>query len=95
MNRLHYNIKIPNYKKGEKEICKKDIEMIDVPIATEETRHHTYSTLLSMLCLTTVHKDKLLARGLTQEQIIKNEYRSTPVFGFKNLTKKIIERGLP
>lgn len=95
MNRLHYNynIEVPNYKKVEKGIRKRERKIIDIPIATEETRHHTYATLLSMLSLTTVHKDKLLARGLTEEQIIKNEYRSTPIFGFKNLTKKIIENG--
>lgn len=93
MNRLHYNIEVPNYKKGEKEICKKDVEMIDVPIATEEIRHQTYSMLFSLLVLSEFHEKKLVERGLTQQQIAKNQYRSTPAFGYKNLVKQILKSG--
>ena len=49
--------------------------------ASEDEIHHTYSMLLSHLTLSKKHLEDLTRRGLTEEQIRHEEYRSTPVFG--------------
>ncbi len=41
-------------------------------------RHEVYSEMLSFLTLDSVHRDNLLERGLSNEQIIRNQYRSMP-----------------
>ena len=35
----------------------------------------------------------LLGRGFTEQQIEENGYKSTPVFGYKKLTRKLLEAG--
>lgn len=59
--------------------------------ASEEEIHHTYSMLLSSLSLSQKHLEDLIARGLTEEQIKKEAYRSTPVFGVKKLASTLRE----
>ena len=61
--------------------------------ASEDEIHHTYSILLSHLTLSKKHLEDLMRRGLTEEQIRHEEYRSTPVFGLKKLTKTLLEEG--
>ena len=56
-------------------------------------KNQAYTSLLSMLPLSDTHKGKLLERGLTEDQIGQNGYRSTPVFGFRKITEKILESG--
>lgn len=56
-------------------------------------KHKTYSKLFDMLILADCHKNNLLKRGFTEEQIVENGYKSTPVYGFRNLTKRLIEEG--
>lgn len=68
--------------------------------ASEEEIHHTYSVLLSHLTLSQKHREDLLARGLTEEQIKREGYRSTPVFGVKKLAgtlqeMKCVVEGVP
>jgi len=53
------------------------------------TRHAVYSALLSLLSLAPDHKRNLLGRGLSEQAIIKNEYRTTPVVGGRALAKQI------
>jgi len=53
----------------------------------------TYSELLKLLTLSSVHKENLLKRGLTEEEIERAEYKSTPVVGLKRITHILIERG--
>ena len=84
----------------EKPICEKrkiisaaEPEIINSPIASVEVRHKTYTMLFSMLVLAESHEENLLKRGFTKEQIEENGYKSTPVFGFKNLTKRLMEAG--
>lgn len=64
-----------------------------VEIACLETRHQTYSMLLSGLILTETHKRKLLERGLTEEQIRMQGYKSTPAFGYAQLASRLLEQG--
>lgn len=61
--------------------------------ASENEIHHTYSMLLSHLTLSKKHFEDLTTRGLTEEQIRHEGYRSTPVFGLKKLTETLIEEG--
>ena len=63
--------------------------------ASEDEIHHTYSMLLSHLTLSKKHLEDLTRRGLTEEQIRHEEYRSTPVFGLKKLTETLLEEGVP
>ena len=55
--------------------------------------HKTYSFLFSLLSLSPKHKQDLLRRGLTEEQIERYGYKSTPAYGFVNLANKIIDSG--
>ena len=67
--------------------------MIHADRAPDRVLHQTYSTFLSMLTLSETHGKNLLERGLSMEQIQKNGYKSTPVFGFRKLTERLIEAG--
>jgi len=62
-------------------------------IADIDTRHMVYSALLSMLSLAPDHLINLLARGLSEEQIKKNEYRTTPVVGGKAIARQLLGMG--
>ena len=59
----------------------------------DAVKHKTYTRLFEMLILADCHKNNLLQRGFTEEQIEANGYRSTPVYGYKKLTKRLIEEG--
>jgi len=58
-----------------------------------EEVNKTYSELLNLLSLSSVHKENLLKRGLTNDEIEKGEYKSTPVVGLKRIVAQLIERG--
>ncbi len=47
------------------------------PVSLEE-RHAAYSTMLSHLTLLDKHRKNLLERGLSEDRIQRNEYRSMP-----------------
>lgn len=61
--------------------------------ASTEKIDQTFTMLLQMLPLTETHEQKLLERGFTKEQIIKNGYKSTPAFGLKKMAEKLIKAG--
>ena len=61
--------------------------------ADSNTIHQTYSMLLSLLNLAAPHKEQLLARGLSQEQISEFNYKSVPAFGQQLLCTKLIQSG--
>ena len=83
----------PTYETRRKQIEKDVPEIANAKLASVEDRNRTYSMLLSMLVLADSHKENLLKRGLTEEKIEENGYKSTPVFGFKKLTKHLIDAG--
>lgn len=64
-----------------------------VLLASETEINKTYSMLLSLLTLSEKHQQDLLNRGLTLEQIAERRYRSTPVFGYKQIVQKLIQAG--
>lgn len=68
-------------------------EAIDCPLTDVETRDATYKALLSKLSLATDHRKSLLGRGLSEDMILQNAYKTTPVVGAKNLAKQLLADG--
>ena len=68
-------------------------QITNSPMASDAEKHKTYTRLFEMLILADCHKNNLLQRGFTEEQIEANGYKSTPVYGYKKLTKRLIEEG--
>lgn len=68
-------------------------EIENAPQAPDDVKNKTYTMLFSRLLLTDTHKQNLLNRGFTEEQIERNGYKSTPVFGFRKIAKQLIEAG--
>jgi len=61
--------------------------------ADNNTIHQTYSMLLSLLTLATPHREQLLSRGLSLEQIDTLSYKSVPAFGQQMLCSKLLQIG--
>ena len=68
-------------------------ETVESPLANIEIRHTVYSAVLSMLSLASDHMSNLLSRGLTEQAICENEYRTTPAIGGKILAKRLLADG--
>ena len=66
----------------------------DCPITDVETRHATYSALLSKLSLAPDHRENLRKRGLTDEEIEQLGYKTTPVVGCAAIAKQLQTDGL-
>ena len=90
---LGRNEQAPAYQVRKREIIPKEPEIENAPPAPDAVRHKTYSMFFSMLVLADTHRQNLLKRGFTEQQIEENGYKSTPVFGYKNLTKKLLAAG--
>lgn len=75
----------------------KQKEKPDLPsnseLASVHDRNQTYEMMLSMLQLTDKHIDDLIKRGLSFEQVKEYGFKSTPAFGFVQLTKNLIDKG--
>ena len=81
---------------GAKPKQKKNFELQakeECPITDIELRHATYSALLSKLSLAADHRDNLLNRGLTDDDIKRLGYKSTPVVGMSALAKQLRSEG--
>jgi hypothetical protein len=61
--------------------------------ADGDTIHQTYKMLLTMLTLAAPHKERLLARGLTEDSIALFGYKSVPAFGQQGLCEKLLQSG--
>ena len=90
---LGRNEQAPSYQVRKREIVPKEPEISGAVPAPDHVRHKTYSMFFSMLVLADTHRKNLLKRGFTDRQIEENGYKSTPVFGFKKLTGKLLEAG--
>lgn len=90
---LGRNEKAPEYRVRQIKIPPREPEIPNVPQAADEVKDKTYTTMLSMLPLAKPHEENLLKRGFTMEQIEENGYKSTPVFGFRKLTERLLESG--
>ena len=65
----------------------------EYPITDIETRHATYSALLSKLTLSNDHLNNLRNRGFTDEEIRENGYKTTPVAGLQAIAKQLRAEG--
>lgn len=66
----------------------------ECPLTDIDSRHATYSALLSKLSLAPDHKDNLLNRGLTEADIDRLGYKTTPVVGMTQIAKQLQADGL-
>jgi len=66
----------------------------EYPLADVDTRDATYTALLNKLSLASDHKENLLKRGLSEDIIDKKRYRTTPVFGWQAIARKLQDEGL-
>lgn len=74
----------------------KPVKTEEIPLsnlAPPKEINRTYSMLLSALTLSEKHKIDLLHRGLTLAQIEEQRFKSTPIFGFKQLVSRLTEKG--
>lgn len=69
-------------------------EVEENPLTGVEERHATYTALLQILTLASDHRESLLSRGLSPEEIHRLGYKTTPVLGFASLAKRLREKGL-
>lgn len=65
----------------------------EYPITDIETRHATYSALLSKLSLANDHRQNLANRGLTEDEINRLGYKTTPLIGLQMLAKQLRAEG--
>lgn len=68
-------------------------EIPQASVASIEVRDRTYRALLSKLTLASDHRDNLRGRGLTDAEIDRLEYRTTPLVGFHALAKALVDEG--
>ena len=72
---------------------KEPVEIINAELADADVIDRTYQEMLSLLTLNDKHQEDLKKRGLTEEQIEIQRYRSVPLFGIKNMVQKLLESG--
>ncbi len=61
----------------------------DVPNASKEERDKTYSQLLNMLDISDAHYNNLISRGLREQDIIENGYKTVPKMGLNKLPQEL------
>lgn len=88
---LHLGTKADPYPVPQKP--KEEPTVRNADLAAPEDLDRTYSLLLSYLTLSEKHLEDLRGRGLTDGQIETQRYRSIPLFGYKNLVKKLLAEG--
>jgi len=64
-----------------------------IDIASPEVLHDAFSAMFSLLTLSQVHKENLLSRGFSAEEIERYGFKSTPAFGFMRLAATLAEMG--
>ena len=82
-----------NQKQERRTITKPILQEIELPLTDIDARHETYAALLGKLSLASDHRENLLSRGLTDEQIRTFGYKTMPVVGFSALAKQLQSEG--
>ena len=84
-----------SYQPKRRELIKVHRETVkEYPITDIDTRHATYSALLNCLSLSKDHKENLLRRGLTEDEIVRLGYKTTPVMGMPSIARQLLTDGL-
>lgn len=82
----------PDYKPAEH--AKAAATVQQSPLATIQQIHQTFSLLLNMLCLSEKHRQNLRGRGLSDEQIDRLGYKSTPPpYLCRSYTDRLLRQG--
>ena len=68
-------------------------EINECPMAGIEERDATYRAFLNRLSLASDHRDNLINRGLNDEVIQQNLYRTTPAGGYGAIAKQLLSEG--
>lgn len=68
-------------------------EINECPMAGIEERDATYRAFLNRLSLASDHRDNLINRGLNDEVIQQNLYRTTPAGGYGVIAKQLLSDG--
>lgn len=63
------------------------------PLTDVDSRHATYSAMLEKLSLAQDHRENLVGRGLTDAEIKRLGYKTTPVVGMSALAKQLQNEG--
>lgn len=63
------------------------------PIADAATRNNTYGNLLSLLSLGASHRESLLLRGLSGDDIVRLGYKTTPAVRSARIVTELLNRG--
>ena len=79
-------------KPRKKTVVKPEVKP-ECPLTDIDSRHATYSALLSKLSLAADHRENLLNRGLTDADIERLGYKTTPVIGMSALAKQLRSEG--
>ena len=83
------------YSVAQRQIRKKTVSGIKEAEKTDiQTLHKCYSALLNILTLSPSHKKNLLARGLSEEQIRMNMYRSVPRGEYEHIVYRLLEKNI-
>ncbi|MDO4167607.1 MAG: DUF3854 domain-containing protein [Eubacteriales bacterium] len=81
-------------KRPRRKVQSQPQQIEECPIIDIDARHATYSALLSKLTLAVDHKENLLNRGLTENDIIRLGYKSTPVVGMSAIAAQLQSEGM-
>ena len=87
---------------GNKELNLKDVQIRKrnfsqlpqpVEVSDIKTRNDTYTEFLNMCHLSLSHKADLLKRGLSEEAIVRGQYKSVPQVGFMSIPRTLEKNG--
>lgn len=79
------------YQSDKARRSRRPVEIPQAELADIEIRNHTYQALLNKLTLATDHRENLLGRGLSHEEIDRLQYRTTPMVGFHAFAKELAD----
>ena len=94
MEALHIYRRNPNFMRNVAKAKTAAATTQQPQISSPEQRHAVYSSFLQLLHLTSAHRAALHDRGLTDQEIERMQFRSTPMFGRTQLAQKLIGQGL-
>lgn len=85
---------IPEYTQRPKKNMQPQPESVpERPMTDVDSRHAAYSALLSKLTLAADHRENLLNRGLTEDDITRLGYKTTPVVGMTAIASQLQSEG--